>query len=326
MQLLERVSIRTLIVLGAGALVFVGSRRSDPPSRVAIALTPPPESIDVAVALDNPPPPVVDLTFTAGGETWLALSELPTQGVTSRGLVRMVEDGGTFATIAAVVPDPAWNGREVVVDGGCREALHEFALIHRVTGDPSYATDQPVERWTSPLVRERGEPVIAAKLSHCKGAFASTSPVERMATYDAPVLIERAWAALRQTEFAKNAEEQWKDAGATTTWIHDVVVDTMIARDHRGTTWVSSHVHTQGIGCGAPSANFWGLFRVRADQSLELVTVRELDVGSLDALLDVGGDAPVLLGTAMLPAEPIVLGSDGQQDTSVAEPFFGCPC
>jgi hypothetical protein len=131
---------------------------------------------------------------------------------------------------------------------------------------------------------------------------------------------------LQHSEFAAKAVRDWKAAGEATTWLHDVRLDTIVARDRNGVTWVSSHVHTEGIGCGAPSASFWGLFRVRADRSLEQVALRELDVGSVDAMLDIGGDAPALLGEAMLPTGAIVLDAGGEQHASVAPPFFGCPC
>lgn len=330
MQLLETVSYRTLMVLGAGALVFIGSRKGEP--RVELVLSPPPEVNDVMASHDDdpPPPPVatVDLTFTADGETWLAISELSPDDVTSRGHVRMVEDDGVFATITPVVKlsAPAWNGREVVVDGGCREALHDFALVRRVTGDPSYASEKPALGWTARLIAEHADVVVAAKLSHCKGAFASTGTTTRMTNFDDPLVIERAWNVLRTSEFAAKAAQEWKSASEPNAWTHDVVVDSIVARDRRGVTWVSSHVHTNGIGCGAPSANFWGLFRVRADRTVEQVALREIDAGSLDAMIDVGGATPVMLGTAMLPIGPTVMDADGVVEASAQVQFFGCPC
>lgn len=329
MQLLETVSVRTLVVLAAGALVFIGSRKSDP--RVELAMPAPSETYEAVASHDDPPPPpapaTLDLTFTAGGDTWLALPELDADAMTARGPSRMVEDDGVVAVISPVnVPDASWNGRELVSDGGCRESLHEFAIIRRVTGDPSYISEKPVVRWTEQLVATNGDTVVAAKLSHCNGAFASTGTAMRMANRDDALLNERAWDILNKSEFAANAAREWKAAGEHTSWTHDAVVDTIIATDRNGVTWVSSHVHTDGIGCGEPSANFWGLFRVRADRSLEQVTLREIDAASLDAMIDVGGDTPVMLGTALLPSGPLVMAADGSVTASVAPPYFGCPC
>ena len=96
-------------------------------------------SIDVTAHEDAPTP--IYFTFTADHARWVALATLHQPHYTAP---RKLEEDYQYEVIATpsahdVAP---WRGRELVVDGGCRETLQSFAMIARLSGDPTYA-DQP---------------------------------------------------------------------------------------------------------------------------------------------------------------------------------------
>ena len=330
MQLLESVSVRAVAVLGVGALAFIGSRRSDRPADAPLFESSPVE-IDVPpqVQYTEPPPPpptTLDFTFTAGGATWLAIgdvsaAQLAALGPSTSSTMHVVEDDYVYAAIGPVFTAPT-SASEFVFDGGCRETPRELAMIARVSGAPIFEAD--ADHWTASSILANGEVVIAAKVLHCKGGFATTKPVTRLVPVNDPALASRARDVLLHSEFARKAVADWKEMRGNHAWTEDARIDTIVVRD-RGVTWISAHAHTDGFGCGAPSAGFWGLFRVDANGTLEQVALRELDVASIDALVDIDG-TPALLAQALLPAGPLLLDTHGERSASDIVPYFGCPC
>lgn len=333
MQLLESVSVRALGVLGFGALVFIGSRGSDKPAEVpqfesAVDGVPTEFSQVQFSEAPSPPPTSLGFTFTANRTTWLAIGDVSPDAVKALGpstasTMRLFEDDFIHAAIGPIVHAPdtgAWH--EVVFEDGCRETLRDFAMIARVSGSPMFESNE--DHWTASSILAHGEVVMAAKLTHCKGAFATTAPVTRLEPVTDLALATRARTAMLSSEFARKAVADWKDMRGSHAWTEDASIDTIIVRD-RGSTWISVHAHTDGVGCGAPSTNFWGLFRVAADGSFQQVALRALDVSSIDALIDIDG-TPALLAQGLLPSGPMLLDIHGEARTSVTAPYFGCPC
>ncbi|HEY3804373.1 MAG TPA: hypothetical protein VGL61_17275 [Kofleriaceae bacterium] len=320
MLLHESFSVRTLATLGIGGLLLLGgaaARHEAPRIDVPIEVGELPATTAPELALG--------FTFVADGSTWLALDHVGSADVPAHDAARVVEDDYVDAAIANLSAPREWLGREVTLDGGCRESLHDFALISRVSGSPAYAGDAD-EHWTAESILAHGDVTIAARLTHCKGAFASTLPFHHLEAVDQDALREHAERVLLHSDFAGKAKADWKQMGESRTWTHDAKIDTIVVRDSRGTTWISAQAHTDGIGCGEPSANFWGLFRVDPDGSFEQVALRELDdVSSIDGMIEVGGQI-VLLAHSLLPDGPISLDIHGEQRESSTLPYFGCPC
>jgi hypothetical protein len=334
MQLLDSVSVRAVAALGLGALVFIGSRGTEKPVE-APQVEPP---LDVAPLASSqvqytepPPPPATSLgfTFTADRTTWLAIGDvsadaLKALGPSTASAMRVVEDDYVYAAVGPIFNASEFTGawHEVVFEDGCRETLHDFAMIGRTSGSPLFESNE--DHWTASSILAHGEVVMAAKLTHCKGAFATTAPVTRLEPVTDAALASRARSVLVHSEFARKAVAEWKEMRGNHAWTADAKIDTIIVRD-RGVTWISAHAHTDGVGCGSPSTNFWGLFRVAADGSLERIALREVDVASIDALIDIDG-TPALLAQGLLPSGPTLLDTSGDARTSVLAPYFGCPC
>ena len=331
MQLLENVSVRASCVLGLGALLLIGTRGQATQVKATqpeLELAPISDSQDICVIHDDPPPPpptTLHFTFTAGGSTWLAIADVPDLAIQNLApntatTMRVVEDDFGFAAISPLVDFPTLE-REYIFDNGCRETPSQVAMIGRTSGAP---VDAGADHWTAASILTRGEVVVAAKLSHCAGSYATTAAITHLEPVTDLALVARARDVLVHSELAAKAVADWKDARANTQWTDDAQIDTIVVRD-RDVTWVSAHAHANGIGCGAPTTNFWGLFRVRADGSFEQVALREVDVASIDALIDIDG-TPALLAHGLLPAGPILLDTHGERTASDLVPYFGCPC
>lgn len=279
----------------------------------------------------------IDFIFEAGGARWVALDDGSASDMTAHGRPVVVDDSTAIARVKASrlpATTRAWRGKDVLVDGTCRDKLEKFAYIARVDGTPEYASDGGGDaHWTAKTIAAHGNVVLAARLSHCKGTFAQPADAatavvfERVTGAAASAPAAKAHDVLMASSFATKAAEDWKSVSSP--WTKDVRFDVIVARDpRRGTTWVSAHAHTDGVSCGYPSASFWGLFRVRADGSLEQVALRALDnLGQIDALVDLDGDGtPDVLGSSLLPTGPVALDADGDTISELAVPFFGCPC
>ncbi len=120
------------------------------------------------------------------------------------------------------------------------------------------------------------------------------------------------------------------DAGGTGTWwdAENAQLTTKIVKHPTtGVTWVSIHGHMDH-GCGDPSANVWGLFRVEADGSLASVQLRKLDdLESIDQLIDIDGDGELeLIGKPWLGLDTVVMRASGEELARLTLPLFGCPC
>jgi hypothetical protein len=328
MLLHESFSVRTLAAMGLGGLLLLGGiAGTRPAARVNIPFAIAGESADEPIVVDQVETPQLQLgfTFVADGATWLALDHVDGDHLPAHDAPRVVEDDYVDAAIANISAPNEWLGHTVVVDGGCRATLHDFALIARVSGSPAYA-GYTEEHWTAESILAHGEISIAAKLTDCKGAFASTRTVRHLELVDHDVVREHAERVLLQSDFAAKAKADWKQMGESHAWTHDAKIDTIVARDRSGTTWVSAHAHTDGIGCGAPSANFWGLFRVDPDGAFEQGVLRDLsDVASIDGLVEIDGQI-IVLARSLLPDGPMALDVHGEPLEAQTLPYFGCPC
>ena len=298
-----------------------------------------PAEADIAtsVADDAPPAPRADkdveLVFTAGGSTWLALADVDVESVTKHGASRQVTDDYTHATIAPVaeLPDSArgWQHRDVVVDGRCHDTLEQFAIVSRLSGDPAYANIDNDGQWTAKAIDAHGTRVLAAKLVHCTGTYAraaTTMAAQPFVRVTDKRAVAKARAAMLASGFAAKARAEWKHTG--TPWLTDTTIDTLVVRDPRSNqVWISAHAHSS-FSCGGPNANFWGLFRVGSDGELAQVELHELDnIESIDALVDLDGDGvPELFAKAFLEPASVVLDANGDELRRLETPYFGCPC
>lgn len=296
------------------------------------------EPVSARIADDAPPAARSELDFvlTADGASWVALTDVDVDEVQTAGKPRLIQDDYTYGTIEKVRTLPesarAWRGREVVVNETCHDTLEQFALITRVSGDPTYTDDGERGQWTASSIHQKGSAVLVAKLSRCHGTYARPAksvPVGQFEVVADDAAVAQAHVAMLASEYGIKAADDWKRERSAKKWTDDASFSAIVARDaKRGTLWVSAHMHTPGVACGEPSANFWGLFRVEPDGMLTQVSLTELsDVDSIDTLVDLDGDGtPEALGTATLPAAPIALDATGTVTQSLSIPFFGCPC
>src|SRR5580698_2510819 len=198
MHLLETVSWRALTVVGLGALAFVGSRGSSTPPPVAVdvpaaEIDEPATSTDAASYEDAPTP--IYFTFEADHAQWVALAALDKPHYSKP---RKLDENYQHEVIASPSASDiaVWRGRTLVVDGGCRETLDSFAVIARLSGELVYASESETT-WTTRSIIAHGQPVLAAKLTHCTtGVFASTAPVRRLEVVDDPALVAQARVAM----------------------------------------------------------------------------------------------------------------------------------
>jgi hypothetical protein len=299
-----------------------------------------------SVAREAAPAPSAQLgfVFELEGAHWMILDVDPATLEHHRATRLVGDHDYPSATIAALRDRDqpaalrAWRNTRVIVDGGCTDTVHDFAVISQVTGEPIYAedaTDESLGHWSAAMIAEHGLTVVAAKLDHCTGTYAraATAPaaVPFPAVEDA-VLGKRAETMLMTSQVATDARAalraQFSDVEVSANMAFDRVteISTKIARDPRTSTmWISVHAHAE-FSCGGPDVNFWGLYRMAGDQ---LVMVREqaADLANIEALVDLDGDGiPELLGGGWISPTHAFYDQALQPIVSYDVPFFGCPC
>ena len=283
------------------------------------------------------PSNAVHFVFTAGGATYMALDDLDPTKVPRHGkLVQATDDyvNDAIARVAAanVSRDQrAWLHRDVIVDSACHARVTGFALVARVSGDPSYTEDPNADQWTSSSIFEHGHIVLAAMLDDCTGTYARDAASPDVTPFEEvvdPVHVAAARAAVLASDLATDAATEWSKAQQTGHWFDEGQLTGRAVRDPRsGVTWISMHGHP-GYACGGPDINLWGLFRVEPDGTLTTVQLRPLgDMVSIDKLVDTDGDGiPELIGTTWLGPSMLLVGADGGEQNRLDVPFIGCPC
>jgi hypothetical protein len=337
-------------VLGAaaGAATLQNSRTADVGQITLTAAPAEPSDAPILTAAREAPAPVADpsevfLVFRAADHTYMQLDE----AVVPHGAPHLShsDDDALYASIAPLVRVPAsiaaWQGKHVTVDGTCEATVEGFAIVSRLTGDTGYAGLEATD-WTAKNVMTAGTPVLAARLSGCTGTYAREAALPPIVTLvddtsDRADLAELARervlgsdaAAAVQTEWAQQ-QAAWPDDDRSATWASSPssTIETRILRHPTtGVTWIAVHASRED-GCGGVNANVFGLFRVRADNTLETVTLRDLgDLHTVTSLVDIDGDGtPELLGNDWLQLDTLITRATGETMTSSHVQFFGCPC
>jgi hypothetical protein len=347
LHLVESVPARAplaLALLGfSGGLLGTIAVVTAVPATPAVAPTLAVATTDEAVRVEPPPArahealPAVDaaihFVFTAGGETYVELARL--DGAPRHGTAKLASDDGVYSAIASLRDVPAevraWRGREVIVDSSCRAHVVDVALVARITGDPSYlGEDDASAEWTAPTVLEHGVPVIAAKLDGCAGTYARAADAPAIRVFE-PVAgddahIAEARARTLASELAAGADQEWRELQMPGSWDEHAIA-TITARDAQsGTTWIAVHAHAED-GCGGPSFNFVGLFRVERDGTLTTVQLRAESLSAITELVDIDGDGmPEVVGRGWLAPDAAFETAAGETLASFETPFVGCPC
>ncbi len=139
-----------------------------------------------AITMPDDPTPTaapVHLVFTAGGATYMALTDLRSRSTGDEGLTLPTHgvpalvtttDGDPEAAVARVRDTAVteamrgWRGRTVQVIGadggaGCLATVGDYAIVSRLIGDPSYVGEDSSE-WTAALMFDTGHRVLAVRL------------------------------------------------------------------------------------------------------------------------------------------------------------------
>ena len=297
-----------------------------------------------AVSHEPPPPPTgarFSFVFRAGGTTYLKLRGVDAAALPAHGAARLakqeyVDDAIADVDASAVPADErAWLGRDVVLDTGCRARVAGFALVARADGDASWA-DEAAKEWTAPLLFEHGKTVLAARLDGCtdEATYArdvSLPPAELPVAVDSPELVARAKRVFFASAAAKAAQHawthDWQRAGSVFD-DHELVLHADVLehpRTHERFVSITAH---REHGCGDPDTNLWGLFRVKSDGSLAVVTLRSLsELDTVNQLLDLDNDGELeAVGTPWLGFDHVLERPNGDEMDRDDVPFFGCPC
>jgi hypothetical protein len=337
---------RTIVIAGVGCLIgtTIGTLACVlwlPPRIRTVVLTPPPERVlevrEVQVPIAPTPVPrtsEVQLVFSIAGETYVAIDtlELPKHGTPT--LIESEPDlVASIATVAAKdLPGDAraWRHRTVSVDGTCEARVTGFAVIGRLSGNASDASDQ-LTSWTADSVLEYGRPTLAARLDGCTGTFArdATLPaITVLADTNAPGdLAERARERFAASDLVTSTQDVWRGAGNEGTWYEasDAHVDTHVMRHPRtGVMWVVVHAYRYG-DCGEVGGNVVGIYRVEHDGSLATVQVRQAGMAQLDHVIDLEGDGELELAGSG-PRETMIDRANGDEVLSLGVMSYGCGC
>jgi hypothetical protein len=276
----------------------------------------------------------------ADGDTWFVLAVDP--GVVTGRSHLAAEDGESTTTIASVrerelTPElRAWRGQRIDVDG-CIDVLHDFALVHVVTGDPVYADDIDHRKWTARSIEAHGTAYVVAKLDHCTGTLGRAVSAPPLVTFtavdehdrDNDPLASKASELLMASATAMHVKAEFLAEAGNLPADYDkaLTLDTIEGIDMRTRTkWIAVHANA-GFACGGPNINFWGLYRAVGDH---LVTIKEAKletIANIQSMIDLDGDGvPELVGGGWISPTSAVFDIDEQTLLSYNVPFFGCPC
>lgn len=313
-----------------------------PPRIKTVVIASPPErqievhQVQVPVVVPPAPSPrasEVELVFSVRGETYV---EIDTTELPKHGTPTLVEDDPALVSIATVaakdLPDEvrAWKQRTVTIDGTCEARVTGFAVIARLRGNATDASDQ-LTSWTAQSVMEYGRPMLAARIDGCTGTFARDAALPAITVLQdtaAPGdLAERAVERFVASRLVVDAQDTWRKAGNDGTWYEasDAHLDTHVMRHPRtGVMWIVIHAYRYG-DCGEVGGNVLGIYRVEADGSLFTVQVRGGGMGQLDRVIDLEGDGELeLVGSG--PLETMIDRTNGETVRDLGVMSYGCGC
>lgn len=328
--------------VGASIALLVAPQPVAVPAVVSIEMHEEPSTSTMPIAARAEPAPVdgIQLVFHAGGTAYMKLADAGDANI-AYGDPKLHEDEWVYSAVAPIRAQdvPAahrhWLGKQVIVDGGCRATVTEIAVVSRLTGDTAYA-GVDIGQWTPPTVMQHGARVIAARLDRaCSGAYARDAALPAIAKLEtvagAPAeLVTRVRDAFVASHAGKAAEKVWREFEQEGRW-YEVKDTTIVLETVRhpttGATWVYIHAHNIA-GCGGPSINAWGLYRVNADGTITAVQlVDEFSIEHVEALIDVDGDGtPEVLGGAAPGVEQTLVGGKHDVLDQLAVTFYGCSC
>ncbi|HEY0255135.1 MAG TPA: hypothetical protein VGC41_26590 [Kofleriaceae bacterium] len=233
----------------------------------------------------------------------------------------------------------AWQGVDVLVDNTCRATLHDFAVIHTLTGDPAYAADETANdaKWTRASIEKNGAAFVVAKLETCSGTYARAASAPAAVKFEnlgtdqqsaeelAAIqdLESSSVAAEARTGFAEQVTEG--NMGGSTNFDEVTHFTAQTARDNRtDTSWIVVRGAADFM-CGGPDVNIWGLYRIDHGKPTRIVAAKSKLAG-IDSLVDLDGDGlPEILGSELLSTTSFY-DRDQNDLVSYQIPFFGCPC
>jgi len=321
-----------IVGIAAGALACVFLL---PPRIHTVVLTTPPERIveHVPVVVPAaPPPPVTDvqMLFTVGGDTYVALDygDIP-----KHGKAELVEDADTTVALARVSTKTAWTNRTMIVDGTCEATLTDFAVIARVAG---LARDAPgdLTAWSPKSVMEYGNPVLAAKIDGCTGLFARDASLpaitvlpDTTAGGGSERLAEQALKLLTTSDLSKAAQDAWREASHEGNWWEDddAKIETRIVRHPRsGDVFVVVHAYRFN-DCGEVGGNLVGTYRVEASGKLTSAKVDSSAMDSLEGVIDLENDNELeLVGKSKW--DSFIDRMNGDSAATIGPSTYGCGC
>lgn len=341
-------------VAGVGLTVYSVVSARPAPAPVCLEIKP---TVIAPPVVAEPPKPVlsseVRLAFTADGASYVKLAEVGnrasedgeparTDGLAMprHGAARLVEDDYVRSSVATVAVSDvpmmyaSWLGRRFRIDEHCEASVVGFAVVARLTGEPSYAAIEN-EAWTASNVMKAGQPVLAAKLDGCKGTLArdaALSPIVFPDVRHDAALEDAARDALLRSKLAAETQREWDvqrqdDHTVPATWTANAELTAKVLRHPTtGKTFVSVQLAVAS-GCGAPEANIWALYE-QTDGGLRPVVERKMsDIQTIDQLVDIDGDGSFeMVGSPWINNEQVILRPSGERLESLATQFYGCPC
>lgn len=310
---------------------------AEPPPVIEIEEAAAPVNVTEVLAVRQavPPLPATDqllYVFQIGSELYLKISE----DEPAHGKRRLLDDGSTTIASVAAANLPAqyrsWSTKTFILDGGCEASVKDFAVVTRLEGSPSYAGLDD-ERWTAATAAKAGASQLAARLDVAKecvpgfyGRDASLARMTELETISRPALDDVARSALLATEASADAQIAWAEQGEGS-WIEHMQLTTFTRRHPTtGEVFIGIHATFEEMGCGGPDINVWGLFRVRDDGTVETVVAKQIDLYSIERVIDVDNDGmPELLGRSRI-GTTVLTTARGVQISELTVPFYGCMC
>jgi hypothetical protein len=337
----------------SGARIASDLVQGDSISVPMISIASPIEPIEVATTISKHTealPPVSNkpgFVIELNGASWFVLDVDPNT-IDSHAKSRLEDDEYPTRTLAPLRDRDlttelrAWRGQGVVVDSMCLDVLHDFALVHVLSGDPVYAAEDDIAtaKWTRRMVDEHGTAYVVAKLEHCVGTYARAElapPIvqfEEVSADPTKVDLDVAHATddLMKSDVGEQVKQefigQMADEHDTSSAFDKVTeITTKVALDPRThTKWIAVHAHADFM-CGGPQVNFWGLYRVDGGQVVAVKQAKLENLAQLTSLIDIDGDGiPEILGGGWISPTNAIYDLEDNAVVSYDVPFFGCPC
>jgi hypothetical protein len=318
-----------------------------------ISVAPTIEPIEVATTMrkhTEASPPVSDkpgFVIEVNGASWFVLDVDPST-LDAQTKSHLEDDEYPTRTLAPLRDHDlnhelrAWRGQSVVVDSKCLDVVHDFALVHVLSGDPVYAAEDNVAsaKWTRRMIDEHGTAYVVAKLEHCTGTYARAELAPPIVAYEEitadPTKVDldvaHATDDLMKSDIGDQVKQefigQMADEHDTSSAFDKVTeITTKVALDPRThTKWIAVHAHADFM-CGGPQINFWGLYRVEGDHVIAVKQAKLESLAQITSLIDVDGDGiPEILGGGWISPTNAIYDLEENPIVSYDVPFFGCPC